>query len=139
MDSNSRHLRKSGNALVHLEGSTSLKEIVPDILNHSVQTNITYYKSMSRSRLVGKGKKELKRIRNQETAALVGTAQPTILDPEEIREASDGGACEPQLSAEIDANPGPSADRSQSESPAPLTSQSGRRRKVPNYLRDYTH
>ena len=51
---------------MHLKGSDPLKEIIHEILNHTPQTNDGYYKSMSRQERVGKGKLELRKLRDGE-------------------------------------------------------------------------
>ena len=68
IDSNSRHLRKSGNALIHTRGSASLKENAPELLNHQPETNRRYYKSMVRGELVGNAKAEWRRLRKEMAA-----------------------------------------------------------------------
>lgn len=66
LKSNSRHNRKSGNALAHEHGSASLQGSIHDVLNHSSSTNSRYYKTMSRQRSVRKGKQELFLLRQKQ-------------------------------------------------------------------------
>ena len=61
--SNSRHLRKSANALVQESGSAELKRTVPQVLNHTPSTNSRSYLSMTRGKLVGRAKSEINRLR----------------------------------------------------------------------------
>ena len=62
MTSNSRHLRKSANALVQESGSAELKRTVPQVLNHTPSTNSRSYLSMTRGKSVGKAKAEINRL-----------------------------------------------------------------------------
>ena len=63
MKANSRHIRKSTNTLVHGHGSNSLKAVIHEILNHTVQTNQDYYRNLKRGERLAKGRMDLRKLK----------------------------------------------------------------------------
>ena len=114
---------------MHLKGSDPLKEIIHEILNHTPQTNDGYYKSMSRQERVGKGKLELRKLRDGEE----------LLNPD-LRTVPDDMT--PEVELLLDTSPG-NRDEHSENAPQPESysgAQDGRptrRCKIPGYLDAY--
>jgi len=56
--SNSRHLRKSRNAEFHESGDIVLQSMGPDLLNHHITTNQTYYQNYTRGTRIAEAKRK---------------------------------------------------------------------------------
>lgn len=61
--SNSRHIRKSSNALMLKFGSDKVKTSIPDMLNHHPETSRKSYSAMCRPQRIAEAKLELRSIR----------------------------------------------------------------------------